>query len=359
MAETDDRTDPAGAEDPKAQSVVVLPEPESGPGPEADPKPEAVAAAPIQRRGGLVAPLLGGVLAAAAGFGLAQYVPGGWPLASTTALEQQLSDQAAEIARLEGRLATVESQPAPDLSPLMDTLAALNGRVADLETGPAETAESSAALAEAVAKLQADLVVLQAAGPVPADVEALTAEAEAKLQEAEAQAAQMTAEAEALTKAAAARAAFGRLQAAVDSGEPFAALVPELGMALPDTLQVHAETGVPSLTVLQQGFPDAARAALESALRANMGATWTERATSFLLSQTGARSLTPREGIDPDAILSRAEAALTAGDLELTLTELSALPETSQTAMAGWRAMAEQRQAAVKALQYVAGKIGG
>ena len=352
MAETDDQTATARADDPDRDAPPPLPEPE----PTVEPRPGPVAP---PRRGGFVGPVLGGVLAAAAGFGLAQYVPGGWPLASTAALEQQLGEQAAELARLSGRLASVEGQPVPDLSPLMDTLAALNGRVADLETGPAEAAETSGALAEAVAKLQADLAALQAAGPIPADVQALTAEAEAKLQEAEAQAAQMKAEAEALAQAARGRAALGRLQTAIDSGEPFAALLPELGLTLPDSLLAYAETGVPGVTALQQGFPEAARAALEAALRSNMGDTWTERATSFLLSQTGARSLTPREGNDPDAILSRAEAAVMAGDLDSALTELDALPEVARTAMAEWRALAEQRQAAVKALNYVAGKIGG
>ena len=81
-------------------------------------------------------------------------------------------------------------------------------------------------------------------------------------------------------------------------------------------------------------FPTAARAGLEAALRADMGSSWTERATNFLRAQTGARSLDPREGDDPDAILSRAEAAVSAGDLATALTEIAALPEPAQTAMA-------------------------
>ena len=100
-----------------------------------------------------------------------------------------------------------------------------------------------------------------------------------------------------------------------------------------------AETGVPSLATLQDSFAEAARAALEAALRADMGDSWTDRAMSFFRTQTGARSLTPREGSDPDAILSRAEAALAKGDLVTTLAELDSLPEVARTAMADWRSL--------------------
>ncbi|MBV5276525.1 hypothetical protein JZU56_01410, partial [bacterium] len=68
----------------------------------------------------------------------------------------------------------------------------------------------------------------------------------------------------------------------------------------------------PSAQALQASFPDSARTALEAALRANMGESWSERVGNFLRTQVGVRSLTPRDGPDPDAILSRAEAALTA-----------------------------------------------
>ncbi len=321
---------------------------------------------PAKRRGGVFAPLIGGALAAVAGYGLAQYVPNGWPVQDTTPLEQQIATQTEAITALEARLAAVEAAKVPDISPLMETLATLNGRMAALETGPAERFEQTAALAEAVAALQAEVKALgaapvagQAAAPVPSNITALAAEAEARLKEAEAQAAALKAEAEALTRAAVAQAAFGRLQAAVDSGAPFAAILPDLGQEPPKALLDHAETGLPSLAQLQETFPEAARLALEAALRADMGDSWTERATSFFRSQTGARSLTPREGNDPDAILSRAEAAVQTGDLTAALAEISTLPEAAQAPMAEWRAKAETRQAALVALAELAGKIGG
>jgi len=71
---------------------------------------------------------------------------------------------------------------------------------------------------------------------------------------------------------------------------------------------------------------------------------------NFLRSQTGARSLAPRDGDDTDAVLSRAEAALRQGDLATTLTELDALTGDPAAAMAAWRAQAETRMAALAAL---------
>lgn len=357
MPETDDLKGRDDAVAPAEDQQKADPAPvEAHPISEETPKPVTKLE---KRRGGFVAPLLGGVLAAAAGFGLAQVVPGGWPFPQTAELEQQIAAQSSALQQLEARLAAVESQPAPDISPLMDTLATLNGRIAGLETGPAEAAEGMATLAQDVAKLRADLAALQASGPVPANITALAAEAEARLQEAEAQAAQLKAEAEALNKAAADRVALVALQSALEKGAPFAAELSALDAEIPDSLRQHAETGLPSLAILQDTFPDAARAALEAALRADMGESWTDRATSFLRSQTGARSLNPREGSDPDAILSRAEAALKRGDLTGALAELSNLPEVSQSALSDWRAMAETRLAAEAALKDLAENIGG
>jgi hypothetical protein len=111
-----------------------------------------------------------------------------------------------------------------------------------------------------------------------------------------------------------------------------------------------AATGVPTLPDLQRAFPDAARAALDAALKADMGEGWADRVAAYLRTQTGARSLKPLEGNDPDAILSRAEAALDAGQVGTALTEIVALPEAAQPALADWSAAAAQREAATAAV---------
>ena len=63
----------------------------------------------------------------------------------------------------------------------------------------------------------------------------------------------------------------------------------------------------------------------------------------------GARSVTPQEGEGPDAVLSRAEAAVAAGKLQEALNDLSALPETARNALSRWEAAANARVAAVTA----------
>ena len=62
------------------------------------------------------------------------------------------------------------------------------------------------------------------------------------------------------------------------------------------------------------------------------------------------RSLTPQEGDSADAILSRAEAALTAADLSTAMAELSSLPEAAAGAIAPWLGDAAKRADALTAL---------
>lgn len=307
------------------------------------------------RKSNRFAPLLaGGVLAAGLGFALAQVVPGGWPLAATRAVEAQLAEQQAQIAALqaaqgstpdtsalETRLAALETRAEPDIAALADGLADLSRRVQALEAAPAGSGPSP----DALKALEAAMADLQARiDPASAAPAALDAAAEARLQEAEAAAARLKAEAEALAQDARRQAALTRLDLALDSGLPFADVLADLGPDVPAALADHAATGLPTLAGLRDSFPDVARAALEAALRADMGESWAERVGSFLRNQTGARSLTPREGTDPDAILSRAEAAVQTGDLATALQELAAMPEAAQPALADWRALAETRR---------------
>jgi hypothetical protein len=72
---------------------------------------------------------------------------------------------------------------------------------------------------------------------------------------------------------------------------------------------------------------------------------------AFLRHQLDVRSVEPREGDDPDAILSRAEAALRDSRLTDALAEIATLPEAAQAPMGAWIAAAEGRVAALSALQ--------
>jgi hypothetical protein len=126
---------------------------------------------------------------------------------------------------------------------------------------------------------------------------------------------------------------------------------------VPEALSAAAETGVSTLEELQSTFPAAARAALPIAIRDTAGEGTMNRVTAFLQSQVGGRSLEPQEGDSPDAVLSRAEAALRDGDLSGVVAELAALPEEAQSVMADWTSSAETRIAALEAMDAFAAAL--
>lgn len=355
-------------------SLMAPPEP-----PPAEAAPDKMTEAPVapppppapagrSGAGAFLGMVLGGVLAAGAGFGLARFMPDMLPIGGDDALSATVAAQADEIAALraelaalpapdpqiDARLSALEAAPA-DGAGLDDRLAALEAEIADLRARPATggAAASPEMLAE-LAALKEQVAALGSGGSVPADVIAAADAAEARLKAAEASATAMAEQAEAAAAAARRGAALDRVTAALDSGAPYASALPELGGAdLPPVLLDNAAVGLPTVADLAESFPEAARTALEAALRANMGESWTDRVSSFLRSQTGLRSLTPREGNDPDAVLSRAEAALAQGRVADAITELAAMPEAGKPALADWLGQAQTRvdaEAAVAAL---------
>jgi hypothetical protein len=310
----------------------------------------------IIRKGGFIPMLLGGVAAAAIGFGVAYSgALDGLPLPGNdgaqdeiTALTQQIDAQDSTISDLTSRLSALEQAPAPaaeDLSPMIADLsaqiAALTQRLDAIEARPAAQggavdADTQAALTAATAELDQ---IRQALGAQRAEIASLT-DAAAAEEAAARQSAERVMQ----------RAALTRIQTAIDTGTPFADAITELrdsGVDVPATLTDQAENGVTSLASLQSSFPDLARDALRAARQQN----GTPGIGGFLETQLGLRSLQPREGDDPDAVLSRAEAALRTGDLTQTLTELGALPEPAKAVLADWRAQAETRLMAATAAQ--------
>lgn len=335
-----------------------------------------------KRGGGFLSTALGGVVAAAAGYALATFVPFpgiGTSDAPPTATQAEVQALAARIESLESapdlgaeladRVAALEARPVPeaspgaDISPLTESLTALEGRVAAIETrDPGEPGETpSAELVALVDSLRTEVAEMQATGAdANAGIEALAAQTEARLAEAEAQAAALRVEAEQTARRAVTAAALGRVQAALESGAPFAGALADLpDVEIPETLAGFAQTGIPSRPALQESFPPAARAALEASLRADLGEGWSDRVASFLQATTGARSLVPREGSDPDAVLSRAEAAVRSGDIAQALTELESLPPEGQAEMAEWQAMAQQRLDAIAAASALSAAVEG
>lgn len=103
---------------------------------------------------------------------------------------------------------------------------------------------------------------------------------------------------------------------------------------LDDAARLAAD--VPTLAQLQDSYDRAARAALKAARAASPPDNVFSGIGAFLADQTGARSVRPRGGDDPDAIQSRAGALVEAGDIVGALNELDAMPEAGRDAMSGW-----------------------
>lgn len=332
------------------------------------PEPNGV---PVQRRKpSLFLPVAGGAIAAIIGFGVAQIMPGLWPQTDTAAIDRQLAAQATELLDLRSKLAQAASTAVVPDKDLSNRVSALETTVAGLQpaadTQPMisrlEAVEQSIAAMSAavgtsdptgIAELRAEVNTLKAGGIPTAAIEKATAAIDAKLADADTKIAAIKAEAEAFAKSAAQRAALRQLQAALDTGAPYSSALADLSdIALPAVVTDSVQSGLPTLQTLRASFPDAARAALDATHRVtSRDQSWTERFGSFLRGQTGARSLSPREGSDPDAILSRAEANLAAGDLTAALAELSAMPAEGKAALADWTARATQRQQAAAAIQ--------
>jgi hypothetical protein len=147
------------------------------------------------------------------------------------------------------------------------------------------------------------------------------------------------------------RASVNNLRAALETGASLRPALDDLaaaGVDLPSALADMAE-GVPTLASLQTRFVPAARAALAQA-RASGAEGTAQGVLGFLQAQLGVRSLQPQQGDGPDAVLSRAEAALAMGDLAQVSSLLQALPSAAQAPLADWLALAEQRRAAVAAV---------
>lgn len=312
------------------------------------------------RRSGIFPMLLGGLLAGAIGFGAAYaLLPlagnldalradmtarlddqsgkiagltetiSAMPVSGTESIETELGDVSTSLGALADRVAGVE-----------DTLAALDTRLTNVEKRPMTEGASDAA----IAAYERELTALQEAiAAQRAEIETIAAEA-MSAEENAAQTAQATLR----------RAAFTRIQTALETGTGFAPALGDLeaaGVAAPAALVAVAEDGVPSLADLQASFPDAARAAL-GVSRQQAAASGEESGFSaFLKNQLGTRSLEPREGDDPDAVLSRAEAAVREGRLTDALAEIEALPQVGREALTEWTDQVARRQAALAAAE--------
>ncbi|MFN3208162.1 MAG: COG4223 family protein [Roseovarius sp.] len=302
--------------------------------------------------------ILGGVLAGAIGFAAAylgfatQTAPRDEALLGDVGtLGQRMQEQADTIDALAEKVGGITNTDDSALEAQIEALGTLSDRVAaaeeqlgslDARLGDVEQGSvSQSADAAAVAAYEDELNAARE------EIAAQRAELQAMIDKA------MSTETAADEAAVSAmqRAAISRIQSALDSGTGFAGAVTELedtGVEVPSGLKSVAEGGVATLPSLQETFPDAARAALDASRAVTGGGSGF---TGFLRNQLGARSLEPREGSDPDAVLSRVEAAVRDGRLRDALAEMEELPEEGRAELSEWAGQAAQRLEAVGAAQ--------
>jgi hypothetical protein len=322
------------------------------PEPQADPAPETNAQQTQSAGAGFLPLLLGGVVAGAIGYGVATYFPmndGSVDVSvqmqaqadQLAALEAKLADiPAVDLSGVEAQIASVGDQAAA-LSGAIDTnFADLDARLTEVEKRPgADGTLSDTALAayqRELEQLRADLEIQQAT------VMSTVAQAETDLAAARAEAEALEQEALASAEAAASRAALNRVSTAIETGAPFADALGDLGGDLPAALSSAAENGVATTAELTSDFPAAARAALATA-RAEGVSDESGGLGGFLRNQFDVRSTAPQEGSSPDAVLSRAEAAIKEGRVADALAEIEALPEVARAEMTDWTAQATER----------------
>lgn len=297
--------------------------------------------------------VLGGLIAGGLGFAASEYDVLGNRAQSEGEVQAALDAQQARIAELEARADA--PAPAPERLPEVDALteelasareelanlqeqvAGIDSRLTTVEKQPASGGDNEIAVAAFEREMEA---LRNSVATQRSEIESLLENAQS-VEEATAEAAE----------AARAQTAMSRINTALAAGRPFDAALNELQAAgvedIPEALR-DASGGVVTLANLQSRYPDAARAALATA-RAEVPEEGEGGFGSFLKRQLGARSVAPREGTDPDAILSRAEAAVRDGRLTDALAEIETLSDPAQDAMADWLTDARARQAAESA----------
>ena len=195
------------------------------------------------------------------------------------------------------------------------------------------------------------------------DVSKVANYATSKIEQAEAMAEVLETKTVKLSTNGRAISALKNIWVAVENGlgfdRPLAELVAVIDLEVAPSLVEIAPMGIVSLSVLQSQFPAAARAALKLARQEKGLEEGESRILAFLKAQLGVRSLRAKDGASADAILSRALVAVDRGDLELAVSEILKLPNSSKLALQGWSKAAVQRLMVLTALQKLTTALTG
>ena len=322
--------------------------------------------------GGFLVLLFGGILAAAIGWLVASFDPEtGWfsepgrdelaelrgdMSAAMDALEKTeatLALRTEEIEQLRGdleragdRIAALDRLDA-GLAETGGALSGLQTRLADLENRPIP---DIGATQDAVAAYERELAAMRQMFAAELDrIEAAQRAAEARQDDAAATGRQATV-----------MAALARLDMAAATGAALGPLLEELaasGVTIPSELAA-VSGGVTALAELGAQFPDAARQAIDADIRQRADTGEIGRVSAFIRLQLGQRSLAPRAGDDADAVLSRAEAALRAGDVGAAIGQIEPLGGLDAPLLAAWVKAATRHQEVRQAISALAAEFG-
>ena len=349
----DEAADNDGDEAPESVEVegeFVAPEP-------AIAEPEVVPSAhPDAASNNVLLPaILGGMIAAGIGFAIAYYtIPRANPELNAT-----VDGNTREVESLRAELETMTANitESVDFSAVTGELEALTGSLADLDGRIADFDERLLVLEK---QPSGDGTLQEAAlqayqrelDEIRAQVEEQASAAFNQLESTRAEAEQIEQAALEAARVAQVRAALAQVQTALTDGEPMQAALTDLedalGEPVPAALAAVAE-GAPTLAKLQADFPNAARAALSAARSGGTSGEDTTAFGAFLREQLNVRSVAPRDGDDADSTLSRAQAAVSDGKLQIALDEIATLPEAAKSQLSEWATVAAMRVAAVQA----------
>lgn len=261
----------------------------------------------------------------------------------------------ASAAALAGRVDALEARRLPDLQPLADRLAAIEGRAGALATDLAALGErlgaAQATTGERFEGIAARLSLLEGApssgNGIPAgDLGAISR----RIGALEAEVSRLSNSVAALDsgQAGARMAAMTSLTGAAERGEPLGpaiGILASLGVAEDRLapLRPFADRTVPSRAAIAAAFPPAAEAILASerppsAEGGILDRIWDEASRLVTIRPTG-----PQEGDSVPAIVSRMRAAVERGDLQAALAERDSLPEAGKAASAAWAETAATR----------------
>ena len=290
-------------------------------------------------------------------------------LSAQDTLTEQLAQQGAQIKQ-------IEAKPTP--KDHTDTLFAMTEAIEtlrrDIDQLQAKIEAQMRALALRLEEVEkqplAQSVSPRAIEAYERELGQLRSDLAQVVQSASAQIEQTKAKTEKLQKTTDARARTGTITAALNAiraaaknGAGYQAALSDLiattDLDLPKALQAHARNGVTQLEDLQDKFTQAARAALKAIRLAEGPQTGENRLLAFLKAQFGVRSLEPQPGTSAESVLSRAQAAVTDGDLKAALSELSALPLLGQDHLQDWIIAAQNRLAVQDALAELSATLSG